>query len=92
MKFTFSIFRMFFLILNFVLISFIVYSQEINLNPGNVVSIDWIQNHWSLVLLTISEILALLPGKHSGLVKILLFFFRRLTGIPAIKLNSKSKL
>jgi len=37
---------------------------------------DVLTNNWELILLLISEFMALLPGKYSGIIKLFTFFFR----------------
>lgn len=44
--------------------------------------LDWLLNNWEFLALGLSELLAVLPFKQKGIVKILLFLLNRLRRLP----------
>jgi len=44
----------------------------VSVNSDDISTIQWLFENWELVLLVVSELLAFLPTKWSGLVKMLL--------------------
>lgn len=54
----------------FVIISNVL-AQDVSVSPDQVDLAKWLATNWELVALVFSEILAFLPGKYSGILKVL---------------------
>ncbi len=87
-KFTVSLSKFLFLLLNLLLIS-VVSMAAVQIIPAESVTLQaWFADNWTILLLALSEILALLPGSKSGILKIIIFLLKRLTAIKSSKSKS----
>lgn len=84
-KFRFSLFRLLVLVFFFLTLSCLVASANDLLPPEPVTVPAWFIENWSLLLLSVSELLALAPGKHTGILKMFTFFLKKLIKKSATK-------
>jgi len=85
MKTFFTLCRTFLIVLVFLFISGLLNAQVLDPTPGQTNFLNWLQENWAVILLAISEILSLLPGAQSGIMKIILTLIKKLIGSRAIK-------
>lgn len=88
LKFTIPISKFLFLFLVMLFISFVSLAagQIIPSEPTTFVA--WLSDNWAILLLALSEALALLPGSKSGILKIIVFLLKRLTAIKSSRSKS----
>lgn len=87
-KFTFPLPKFLFMFMALLLITTISLAA-VKVIPSEPISfIDWLRINWAVVLLIISEALAMLPGKKSGILKIILFLLKRLVALKSSKSKS----
>ena len=77
------------LIMACLLFSPVLFSQNVIFGENNILSAGWIADNWPIVLLAISEILALFPGSDTGILKVIINIIKRLLGILAKKTAAK---
>ena len=92
MKFSISVLRVVLLVLIFILFSLVVYANSLQEMSNEFLTKDWFVQNWELCLLALSEGLALLPGKHSGILKILVFFFSKAERRSSYKIECQIKI
>jgi len=78
-KLRISFFRLLVLFLFLLTLPCLMVSANDLLLPEPVTFMSWLESNWSILLLSLSELLALMPGSNSGILKILLVFFQMLT-------------
>jgi len=88
MKTIISLIRTLVIVFVFLFISHLLNAQDIDPSPGQTNFLNWLQENWAVILLAVSEILALLPGAQSGIMKIILNLIRKLIGTLADKKSS----
>lgn len=87
-KFTFPLPKFLFVFLTLLLITTVSLSAVFVIPSEPVSFIDWLQINWAVVLLIISEALAMFPGKKSGILKIILFVLKRLVALKSSRFKS----
>ena len=87
MKNLFTFTRILVIVFLILLSNHLLFAQNVDPSPGSQNFLAWLQENWAILLLAISEILALLPGAQSGIMKIIITLIRKLAGSLASKKN-----